>query len=315
LPDRWLLGYSSLDAGNPRDRSRLLPEERTAGNSGSGYVVRSLEAALWAFYKSDNFRDGCLLAANLGDDADTTAAVYGQLAGAFYGEGGIPKPWIEKLALRSTIVSFADRLAHSSQQAGNPSHRFVSEVCKAVDEDTALVSFERSYWVVPGKFLAGAYPGDFVPEKAELKLRALISAGIRCILDLTSIEDRILSGRSLVLYRELAEKLAATEGFEISYHRQSITDLDVPSVNQMREILDLVDAAIASDRPVYVHCLGGIGRTGTVVGCWLARHGVARGPAVIDLIQRLRRSEAHTHVTSPETADQILFVSEWKAGD
>jgi ADP-ribosylglycohydrolase len=77
---------------------------------GSGYVVRSLEAALWAFYRSENFRDGCLLAANLGDDADTTAAVYGQLAGAFYGEPGIPKPWLEKLPLRDMIASFADQL-------------------------------------------------------------------------------------------------------------------------------------------------------------------------------------------------------------
>ena len=60
---------------------------------GTGYVVQSLEAALWAFYKTDNFREGCLLAVNLGDDADTTAAVYGQLAGAYYGEDGIPESW------------------------------------------------------------------------------------------------------------------------------------------------------------------------------------------------------------------------------
>lgn len=77
---------------------------------GTGYVVRSLEAALWAFHKSGSFREGCLLAANLGADADTTAAVFGQIAGAFYGESGIPKEWIEKLALRDVIISFADRL-------------------------------------------------------------------------------------------------------------------------------------------------------------------------------------------------------------
>jgi ADP-ribosylglycohydrolase len=77
---------------------------------GSGYVVKSLEAALWAFYHSDNFREGCLLAANLGDDADTTAAVYGQLAGAYYGATAIPGDWLEKLALRSTIESLAQQL-------------------------------------------------------------------------------------------------------------------------------------------------------------------------------------------------------------
>jgi len=77
---------------------------------GTGYVVKSLEAALWAFYHSDSFREGCLLAVNLGDDADTTGAVYGQLAGAFYGEKGIPESWRSKLALRDLIESFADRI-------------------------------------------------------------------------------------------------------------------------------------------------------------------------------------------------------------
>jgi len=77
---------------------------------GSGYVVRSLEAALWAFHQSDIFEEGCLLAANLGDDADTTAAVYGQIAGAFYGEGGIPEGWRLKLAFSDLIGSYAEKL-------------------------------------------------------------------------------------------------------------------------------------------------------------------------------------------------------------
>ncbi len=77
---------------------------------GSGYVVRGLEAALWAFHHSSSFREGCLLAANLGDDADTTAAIFGQLAGAYYGEGGIPIEWRSKLAMADTITGFADKI-------------------------------------------------------------------------------------------------------------------------------------------------------------------------------------------------------------
>jgi ADP-ribosylglycohydrolase len=77
---------------------------------GSGYVVKSLEAALWAFYRSDNFRDGALMAINLGDDADTTGAVYGQIAGAFYGAAGIPGEWLSRLALRERIEGFAEKL-------------------------------------------------------------------------------------------------------------------------------------------------------------------------------------------------------------
>jgi ADP-ribosylglycohydrolase len=77
---------------------------------GSGYVVKSLEAALWAFYHSRSFREGCLLAVNLGMDADTTGAVYGQLAGAFYGEQGIPESWRSQLVRSQLIESMADNL-------------------------------------------------------------------------------------------------------------------------------------------------------------------------------------------------------------
>ncbi len=84
---------------------------------GSGYVVKSLEAALWAFYRSDSYRAGALLAVNLGDDADTTGAVYGQIAGAFYGEESIPAAWREKLAELPTILSLAERLYTLSRRA------------------------------------------------------------------------------------------------------------------------------------------------------------------------------------------------------
>jgi len=78
---------------------------------GSGYVVESLEAALWSFAHTENFHDAVLTAANLGDDADTTAAVCGQLAGAYYGEPDIPAQWLERLALGSAIGDIAERLA------------------------------------------------------------------------------------------------------------------------------------------------------------------------------------------------------------
>lgn len=77
---------------------------------GTGYVVQSLEAALWAFATTDDFRAAVLAAANLGDDADTTAAIAGQLAGACYGERGIPAEWRERLAMRDTIERMADGL-------------------------------------------------------------------------------------------------------------------------------------------------------------------------------------------------------------
>lgn len=84
---------------------------------GSGYVVESLEAALWAFARTDSFETAILMAANLGDDADTTAAVCGQVSGAYYSERGIPPRWLERLALRSEIIKLADQLGANSGAA------------------------------------------------------------------------------------------------------------------------------------------------------------------------------------------------------
>jgi ADP-ribosylglycohydrolase len=83
---------------------------------GSGYVVKSLEAALWAFHRTDNYRDGLLLAVNLGDDADTTGAVYGQIAGAYYGYSGIPEAWRERLVMGDRIVDLAKRLIQAAPE-------------------------------------------------------------------------------------------------------------------------------------------------------------------------------------------------------
>lgn len=77
---------------------------------GSGYVVRSMEAALWSVGRSGSFEEAVLTAANLGDDADTTAAIAGQLAGALYGESGIPAGWLDKLAWAGRLRDAADRL-------------------------------------------------------------------------------------------------------------------------------------------------------------------------------------------------------------
>ncbi len=95
-------------------KHRKPPEIR-----GSGYVVQSLEAALWAFYSSENFETGGLMAVNLGDDADTTGAVYGQLAGACYGFADIPERWLQKLAMRPLIEQFAEKIYGLSREVNS----------------------------------------------------------------------------------------------------------------------------------------------------------------------------------------------------
>jgi ADP-ribosyl-[dinitrogen reductase] hydrolase len=85
-------------------------EKSEAQIVGSGYAIASLEAALWCFWHSDSFSDAILRAANLGDDADTTAAIGGQLAGAFYGKPAIPASWLQKLVMREEIADLATQL-------------------------------------------------------------------------------------------------------------------------------------------------------------------------------------------------------------
>ena len=86
---------------------------------GSGYVVESLEAAMWSFLGTDSFKSAILMAANLGDDADTTAAVCGQVAGAHYGASQIPSDWLQRLAFRSEITELADQLCISTDRPGS----------------------------------------------------------------------------------------------------------------------------------------------------------------------------------------------------
>ena len=108
VPDMWKgrpLCPEISEIASGSFKQRQPPEIR-----GTGYVVRSLEAALWAFHHSHDFRSGCLLAVNLGDDADTTGAVYGQLAGAYYGFTAIPESWRAKLKHRELITDLALKL-------------------------------------------------------------------------------------------------------------------------------------------------------------------------------------------------------------
>jgi ADP-ribosyl-[dinitrogen reductase] hydrolase len=103
-------GLTSLEPKLQAIADGAYRDKTTDQIRGTGYVVDSLEAALWAFWRTDNFRDAILLATNLGDDADTTAAVCGQVAGAFYGESGIPGHWRKQLVMVEEIWVLADRL-------------------------------------------------------------------------------------------------------------------------------------------------------------------------------------------------------------
>jgi hypothetical protein len=169
-----------------------------------------------------------------------------------------------------------------------------------------LKPIPESYWVIPGRMLAGEYPGAlYVPEITRKRLDAFLRAGFNTFIDLTSegeTED----------YKPFLREQAGYLGLTVECLRFPIGDYGLPTLETMTAILDAIDNALARERKVYLHCYGGIGRTGTVVGCYLARHGFTGSEAVHQLAnwwQNVPKSARYPH--SPETAQQEQFIRNW----
>jgi hypothetical protein len=174
------------------------------------------------------------------------------------------------------------------------------------------VLFPRSYWVIPDKLLAGYYPGSKDPKEAATKLTALIHAGIRHVINLMEPDERDFTGHRFVPYDEVMESIAARMKVSVTFDQLPIKDLSVPTERHMMRILNQIDLCIKHGKPVYVHCLGGIGRTGTVVGCYLVRHGLTTGKNVLEMILKLRENCEDEGRRSPETSEQRDMVVGWQ---
>jgi protein-tyrosine phosphatase len=164
----------------------------------------------------------------------------------------------------------------------------------------------ESYWVLPGNFLAGGYPISSVEEAvARQGLAAFLDAGITSFFDLTRAGE-------LPAYQPILQEEANHYGIPIHYRRVNIQDKGLPSHEQMKALLDTLDAALAAGQKIYLHCWGGIGRTGTTVGCWLVRHGLTGSQALIRLNELYRTSEqSRIFPRSPETDAQVKFILGW----
>ena len=157
----------------------------------------------------------------------------------------------------------------------------------------------NTYWVLPGRFLAGEYPGAADELQARARLKRLDEAGIHNFLDLTEEGE-------LPAYRHLLPSHA-------QYLRSAIVDTCVPNnVAQTQRVLLAINSALARDRGVYVHCRAGIGRTGLIVGCFLAEQ-ESNGKKGLKTLNRLwRQSErAASWPEVPQTADQADYIRRW----
>ncbi|MCP4694117.1 MAG: protein phosphatase [Desulfobacterales bacterium] len=173
------------------------------------------------------------------------------------------------------------------------------------------VPFPRAYWVAPCKLLAGEYPGAMDPAEARRKLRRLLDSGIRRVINLMEPHERDFQGRLFAPYEEEFIRLARERRVTATCVRRPIPDMSAPSPSVMTAILDAIDDAMAKHTPVYVHCLAGLGRTGSVVGCHLMRRGLAEKETVLQKITHLRRRMPNAQDPSPEIPAQRDMVVNW----
>ena len=269
-----------------------------------GYVIDSLACSVWAIQQEGSFEDVLVALVNRGKDADTTGAIAGGLLGVLHGADAIPSRWRTELEYHDRLMASVPALLNLREGAA------ASSEGRFMDMDLAgggqMGPTDRSYWVVPGRFAAGAYPN---PDPRNDKVGKLLDAGINLFVNLTQDYP---GGTDCKMNRydiRAAERHATVV-------RRDIADNDVTSTEQMIATLDLIDHHLRDGCNVYVHCWGGSGRTGTVVGCWLRRHGYAGSGNVLGLLRRLR-SEGDLKggdKPTPQTEPQHRMVLEWPYG-
>jgi hypothetical protein len=164
----------------------------------------------------------------------------------------------------------------------------------------------ESYWVEADRLLAGEYPAAYNPETTRKLLDGFLETGFDTFIDLTRPNE-------LPPYLTILQEQAQAYGVDIRYHRFAIGDFGLPTPELMKSTLDRIDASLQAGRKVYLHCWGGIGRTGTAVGCYLVRRGYTGEEALHQLAawwQGVPKSRIHPR--SPETREQAEFIRNWR---
>jgi hypothetical protein len=165
-------------------------------------------------------------------------------------------------------------------------------------------SIDGCYWV-HAHLLAGGYPQARNQRRLRRRLRSILRAGVTFFLDLTEPGEK-----GLQPYAPILHELAQAASRPVEYTHLPIPDFDTPSIDHMREILDTLDAALDAGHTVFVHCHAGVGRTGTVVGCYLVRRGWHPRLALSEIV-RLRSEIDPWESPSPVTEEQRQMVQDW----
>jgi hypothetical protein len=185
--------------------------------------------------------------------------------------------------------------------------RGLEEWCFQSESELRKPPIPNSYWV-NDHLLAGEYPGGSDDQTSRDRLVRLLEAGIRVFIDLTEAYE-------LPPYDAILQEEAAARGLSVQHVRMSIRDARVTSVRHMEEILGNIDRHARASRPTYVHCWGGIGRTGTVIGCHLVEQGHTGDEALAEvarLFATMSKEKLRNHPSgSPETEAQRAMVREW----
>jgi len=167
----------------------------------------------------------------------------------------------------------------------------------------------ESYWVEPNHLLAGEYPGHYETELTRKRIDAFIEAGFDTFIDLTRPHE-------LFPYENILMEQAALYDLQVTHERFAIGDFGVPTPELMNTILGTIEERLQAGHNIYLHCWGGIGRTGTTVGCYLVRQGKTAEEALAQLSAWWRKvPKSRLHPYSPETREQVEFIRNWAEHD
>ena len=295
--------FEAISAGRPMpdDADWLHPDQRIPA-----HALIILQAGLWAAETSLNLEDALIAVVSAGGDCDTNGALAGAVLGARYGASAIPARWIDAFSETASRPRSRRRNTHWDIRP-----KLLSAMADRMlsPEHLPTKPHENTHWVAPGTILAGEYPRNLENDAASReKLKAFTDAGFQTFIDFT--REGELSPYAQWL----------PDG--VRHVRIPVRDLSVPeSEDDMRLALDLMDESVETGKKTYVHCWGGIGRTGTAVGCWLARHESDPLPypankdmlGILEQLDEIWQDNAKSTriVHVPETEDQKDYILGW----